>query len=112
MKRARIASALVFSSLLLFGVTMYANEEHPSALFKQYCAVCHGEDGKGQTPKGKQLNARDLTDPEWQEKEDDEEIIQVITEGEMDMPAWGKKLTKEQIESLAKKDVRGFAAKN
>ncbi len=27
------------------------------------------------------------------------------------MPPFGKKLTKEQIESLVKNDVRGFAAK-
>jgi len=27
------------------------------------------------------------------------------------MPAFGKKLTKEQIESLVKNDVRGFAKK-
>jgi mono/diheme cytochrome c family protein len=111
MKRARIASALVFSSLLLLGVGVYASEDHPSALFKEYCAVCHGEDGKGKTAKGKQLNARDFTDPEFQEEEADAEMIEVVTEGEMDMPAFGKKLTKEQIESLVKKDVRGFAGK-
>lgn len=111
MKRARIASALVFSSLLLFGVSVYATEDHPSALFKEHCAICHGEDGKGQTPKGKQLNSRNLTDAEWQEEESDEELIEVVTEGEMDMPSFKKKLTKEQIESLVKKDVRGFKGK-
>ncbi|HEY7863339.1 MAG TPA: c-type cytochrome [Thermoanaerobaculia bacterium] len=111
MKRTRIASALVFSSLLVFGVSVYATEDHPSALFKEYCAVCHGEDGKGKTPKGKQLNARDFTDEEFQEDETDSEMIEVVTEGEMDMPAFGKKLTREQIESLVKKDVRGFKGK-
>jgi hypothetical protein len=34
-----------------------------------------------------------------------------VTEGKDDMPPWGKKLTKEQIESLVKDDVRGFARK-
>ena len=111
MRRARFASALVFGSLLAFGVSVYATEDHPSALFKENCAICHGEDGKGKTPKGKQLNARDLTDAEWQEDETDDDLIKVITEGEMDMPSFQKKLTKEQIESLAKKDVRGFKGK-
>ena len=31
--------------------------------------------------------------------------------GGEDMPAFGKKLTKEQIESLVKDDVRGFGRK-
>ncbi|HEY7369149.1 MAG TPA: c-type cytochrome [Thermoanaerobaculia bacterium] len=111
MTRARFASALVFGSLLAFGVSVYATEDHPSALFKEYCAVCHGEDGKGKTPKGKQLNARDFTDAEFQEDETDDEMIEVVTEGEMDMPSFKKKLTKEQIEALVKKDVRGFKGK-
>ncbi len=34
-----------------------------------------------------------------------------MTEGKDDMPPFGKKLTKEQIESLVKIDVRGFAPK-
>jgi mono/diheme cytochrome c family protein len=31
-----------------------------------------------------------------------------VTKGGEDMPAFGKKLSKEQIEGLVKKDVRGF----
>ena len=34
-----------------------------------------------------------------------------MTEGKDDMPPFGKKLTREQIESLVKNDVRGFAKK-
>jgi hypothetical protein len=30
----------------------------------------------------------------------------------MDMPSFGKKLSKEQIESLVKEDVRGFKPKS
>jgi hypothetical protein len=32
-----------------------------------------------------------------------------VTKGKDDMPPFGKKLSKEQIESLVKNDVRGFA---
>ena len=79
--------------------------------FLQYCAKCHGEDGKAQTPKGKQLKAQNFTDEEWQQKKSDTELIKIVTEGGMDMPAFGKKLSKEQIETLVKNDVRGFAPK-
>jgi mono/diheme cytochrome c family protein len=109
MKRTGFLGALAFGSVAAFGLTAYATEPHPSELFKQYCAKCHGENGKGDTPKGQQLMARDFTDAEWQAGESDSELIKSVTNGKEDMPPWGKKLTKEQIESLVKNDVRGFA---
>jgi mono/diheme cytochrome c family protein len=61
--------------------------------------------------KGRHLKARNFTDAEWQAGESDAELIKSVTEGKEDMPPFGKKLTKEQIESLVKDDVRGFAKK-
>ena len=92
-------------------MTVYATEAHPSELFKQYCAKCHGESGKADTTKGRQLHARSFTDAEWQAGVSNAELIKSVTEGKDDMPPWGKKLTPEQIESLVKNDVRGFASK-
>jgi mono/diheme cytochrome c family protein len=111
MKTTRIVPAVVFGGLLSFGVVLFATEDHPSALFKEYCAKCHGEDGKADTPKGRQLMAQDMTDPEWQADKSDADLIKVVTKGGEDMPPFGKKLTKEQIESLVKNDVRGFGKK-
>ena len=114
MKKTQILGALVFGGLGALGVALYATEQepHPSELFKQYCAKCHGEDGKADTAKGKHLMARKFTDAEWQAGESDAELIKSVTEGKEDMPPFGKKLTKEQIESLVRNDVRGFAKKD
>jgi mono/diheme cytochrome c family protein len=113
MKTTQILGALAFGAIGTLGVTLFATEQeqHPSALFKQYCAKCHGEDGKAGTAKGKHLMARNFTDSEWQAGESDAELIKSVTEGKEDMPPFGKKLTQEQIESLVKDDVRGFAKK-
>ena len=111
MKSTRLLSALVFGGLITFGLVLFATEDHPSALFKEYCAKCHGVDGTANTPKGKQLMAQDMTDPEWQAEKSDADLIKQVNNGGEDMPPFGKKLTKEQIESLVKNDVRGFAAK-
>jgi mono/diheme cytochrome c family protein len=111
MRKTRLLGGLVFGLLIGLGVTLYATEDHPSALFKEYCAKCHGEDGKAQTSRGKKMKARDFTDAEWQQSESDADLIHSVTEGKDDMPPFGKKLSQEQIESLVKKDVRGFAAK-
>ena len=94
------------------GVTLFAKERQdgPSDLFKEFCARCHGEDGTG-TPKGKLLAARDLTDMKWASARSDDDLFKVIANGRKAMPPFGKKLTPEQIESLIKYDVRGFAKK-
>jgi mono/diheme cytochrome c family protein len=111
MRQGRILAALVFAALGAYGVAVYAADKHPSDEFLQYCAKCHGEDGKGETPKGKQLKARNFTDEQFQAEESDTELIESVTKGKEDMPPFGKKLSKEQIESLVKNDVRGFGKK-
>ena len=107
----RMLSTVAFGGLLSFGLVLYATEERPSALYKEYCAKCHGEDGRADTPKGRQLMAQDMTDPDWQTERSDADMIKVVTNGGEDMPPFGKKLTKDQIESLVKVDVRGFGKK-
>jgi mono/diheme cytochrome c family protein len=111
MTRTRVLGSLVFGSILGVAVAVYAAETKPSETFEKYCAKCHGDDGKAKTFKGKMVKARNFTDAEWQAGVTDEQLIQSVTEGKDDMPPFGKKLTKEQIESLVKNDVRGFAPK-
>ena len=114
MSKARVLGGVVFGGIAAIGIAAYASgtqETHPSELFKQYCAKCHGEDGTAQTTKGKLLKARNFTDAEWQADKTNAELIKTVTEGKDDMPPFGKKLTPEQIESLVKNDVRGFAPK-
>ncbi|HTY42010.1 MAG TPA: cytochrome c [Thermoanaerobaculia bacterium] len=111
MTRTRILGALAFAAAAAWGVAAFADEPpaHPSALYKEYCAKCHGEDGKAKTMKGKFLKARNFTDAEWQAGVSSADLVKTVTDGKDDMPPFGKKLTPEQIESLVKNDVRGFA---
>ena len=111
MRRTRILAVLVFGAIVGLGVGLFAQSTHPSETFVKYCAKCHGEDGKAQTQRGKNLGAQDFTDSEFQKSESDAELIEAVTDGKDDMPPFGKKLTKEQIQSLVKFDVRGFAPK-
>jgi len=112
MSKPRVLGVAVFGAISAIGIAAYAAgtpDAHPSELFKQYCAKCHGDDGKAQTAKGKLLKARNFTDAEWQADKSNAELIKSVAEGKDDMPPFGKKLTAEQIESLVKNDVRGFA---
>ena len=110
MRRTRLAAALLLSTLAVVALAL-PEKEHPSALFREYCAKCHGEDGTGNTPKGKQLQARDFTDSEFLASKTDVDLIKTVTKGGEDMPSFGKKLSKEQIEGLVRDDVRGFRKK-
>ena len=70
-------------------------------LYKTKCSKCHGADGSGDTSMGRIFNAPDFTDGGWWAKHPGGELAGVITRGKKNMPAFGKKLTKAQIASLA-----------
>lgn len=79
------------------------------ALFNEKCARCHGEDGRGETDTGRMLGVPDFTDDKWQkEPKDDERFIASVTNGKEAMPAFGKKLSKQEIAALVAY-VRRFA---
>jgi cytochrome c oxidase cbb3-type subunit 3 len=71
-----------------------------NSLFAKHCATCHGKDGQAKTFKAKLNHARNLADPEWQTSVTDERLFNSITNGRGHMPAWGKKLTEAEINSL------------
>ena len=70
------------------------------ALFAKNCATCHGTDGQAKTFKAKLNHARNLTDSAWQANVSDERLFNSIMNGRGHMPAWGKKLTVSEINSL------------
>jgi mono/diheme cytochrome c family protein len=70
-------------------------------LYSKNCASCHGKDGRAKTFKAKFNHARNLTEPGWQEAVSDERIFNSITNGRgKKMPAFGKKFTEAEINSL------------
>jgi cbb3-type cytochrome c oxidase subunit III len=70
-------------------------------LFKTHCVKCHGADGRGRTVEGEIAGAQDFTDQDWQQRVKEQRIINSITHGRGQMPAFEKKLGKDQIKSLA-----------
>ena len=75
-------------------------ETDAGTLFAKNCASCHGKDGSSKTFKAKFNHARNLTDSAWQTTVSDERLFNSITNGRGHMPAWGKKLSEEEINSL------------
>jgi cytochrome c6 len=67
--------------------------------FKAKCATCHGPDGSGSTPMGQRMKVRDLRSGDVQ-KQSDDELAQIITNGKPPMPAYGKTLTAADIHQI------------
>jgi len=93
--RLALLTMIVILMVAVIGSTPLAAQDGPT-LFKTKCAMCHGADGKGETPMGKKLNVRDLGSPEVQ-KQTDAELTTIISKGKGKMPAFEGKLTAEQI---------------
>jgi len=95
MKRIAVALAAV----LALGLAASARAEDAKALFVQKCGACHGPDGKGETPMGKKMGAKDLS----AEKAGVADIAKDIESGKPPkMPAFKDRLSADQIQALAK----------
>lgn len=80
-------------------------------LFNKNCARCHGADGRADTPSGHLYQTPNLTDPEWWKKNsaisDPRTLRSIVTRGKAGMPAFGKKLTRSEINLLVDR-IRSF----
>lgn len=99
-----ISLALVF---LFIGISAAVAQEDGAGTFKSKCVLCHGADGTGNTPLGKQLQAANLRSKEVQKKSN-AELHKFVHDGQTNMPPFGDQLTDEQINQVVKY-VRTFA---
>jgi mono/diheme cytochrome c family protein len=97
-----VAGWLVAGCLLAGGALAACrggDESTDEGLYRRHCARCHGLDGTGNPRAVGRQPGLDLTRPEVLDIGRDE-IRRRIVEGEGTMPAFGDKLTPEQIDRL------------
>lgn len=78
------------------------------AYFLYYCAICHGEEGRGDGFNAYNLDPkpRDLSDPTFHRQRSDEDLADIIHTGggaaglSSAMPPWGRTLDRRQIRQL------------
>ena len=75
-----------------------AARDTSASTYKANCVICHGEDGSG-TPLGIRLKAKDLRSKEVQDKPS-KELAETIHTGKGNMPAFGTRLSSDQIDKL------------
>ncbi len=96
-----LAAVLALTSgVLLLALTACTSDEHltPPELYRKYCARCHGADGTG-NPKARR-EGLDLTVSEMVARQDRAAVFRRIADGYGLMPAFGHKLSREQIDGL------------
>lgn len=76
-----LATTLCLASAALAST---ANPQSAAANWLSQCISCHGMEGRGDTPKGQSLRARDLTSTEIQQNRTDAQFIKSIRQGFVD----------------------------
>jgi len=83
-----------------------ANAAEAKENWGHYCARCHGPDGAANTKMGRKLKIKDLSSEKMQLKLSDEQIVDMIIEGNQEengkdgMPSFKDKLTPEERQAL------------
>jgi mono/diheme cytochrome c family protein len=103
----RAAVALPALAVFILGgalaIAAEGDAQKGKTLYEQSCAVCHGAQGKGDSPTGKLLMPppADLTSAKTGQKSD-AEIVQIITNGKPPsaMPAFKGQLSEQQMRDV------------
>jgi len=74
-----------------------AQVERGREVYAASCVRCHGADGSGRTRLADIVEAPDMSDPAWQKGRGNARMIAAVANGRGQMPAFKKKLTKQEI---------------
>jgi len=121
-QRAAAVAALVAGWTALTGLALWEDRDLPprpgyeealaaraDAIYADDCASCHGSTGRGDGSRSRSfgLDARDFTSPGFWQTADPDRLVAAIRDGlGEDMPAFGRKLSDEEIGALAERVER------
>ena len=98
----RFLLASVLAAFLLGGDHHVLANDAAAYLYNKECAGCHGKDGKGKTPTGRKVGAKDLTVSKSSDAEMEKQIVdgRKAPNGTPAMPPFKDKLDSEEIKDL------------
>ena len=106
----RNLAAFLILTLIATPLFPAAEPNTPAKVWKKgLCRACHGDNGSGDTPAGKNLGAKDLRSEAVQARSD-EEIRKTIREGQNKMPSFEETFSEEELDAVVQY-VRQLAKK-
>lgn len=96
----RTGASLAFACVIFFLAhpSAFAAPQDAAANYGHKCAVCHGQDGSGNTAKGKKVHVKDV---HANMKDSEADMIKIVTEGKGDdMDSYKSEFTPAQIKDL------------
>ncbi|HLG14456.1 MAG TPA: cytochrome c [Blastocatellia bacterium] len=102
MKLAIVSGAMVAALAMVMSIqtnTQAAGAQDGAALFRAKCAMCHGADGSGNTPVGRNMKIRDLRSADVQ-GQTDAQLLEIVSKGKGKMPAYEKTLGLDKCKEL------------
>ncbi len=108
MKFLKITVVLIFLALAIActqtaskqsGIVIADSKSYEASLFRQNCAICHGNEANG-----KEMDGRLVPSLRYgaAATKSEEEIYQQIKHGKLPMPAFENQLTEEEIQRMVK----------
>jgi cytochrome c553 len=119
MKYLKIIAICSFAAFAIFACSsgkakrnefsIIESKSYEASLFRQNCAICHGQEGNG-----KEIDGRLIPSLRYgaAATKSEEEIYQQIKEGKLPMPAFKNQLTEEEIRKMTRFVRRDLQGKN
>jgi len=97
-----VVTLLSVATAVLVAPAFGADLAKGKSIYGDKCLKCHGEKGKGDGRKAADLEKKpaDYTDKAKMAKFTDEDLKKAVKEGKKPMPAFGKKLSDEEIDGV------------
>lgn len=96
---------ILFAAILCASVAMSTAAAELAAdgqaVYEKRCAMCHGEDGKGDTKAGKMMKTPDITTADWKEGTSVEQLVATLKKGLGKMKSFEGKVSDEELTAAA-----------
>ena len=96
--KAKLKVAGICSLAAVLAMPAFA-EDSGADIYKARCLMCHGEDGKANTPVAKMFKAASFSDPAIV-KIPDADRLPIVKKGKDKMPPFADKLSDDQIKAV------------
>ena len=119
MKHLEITAICFFAAFAIFACSsgkakrnefnITESKSYEASLFRQNCAICHGQEANGKEVDGKLIPSLRYGSAATKSEE---EIYQQIKEGKLPMPSFKNQLTEDEIRKMVRFVRRDLQGKN